>query len=76
MVLGKTLENIKIAEESLSQYELKQHKPCFDEECLGFLDQRKQAKMQWLQDPNQCSVDNLRNVRCEASRHFRKKKTE
>jgi len=25
--------------------ELKQHKPWFDEECLGFLDQRKQAKM-------------------------------
>jgi len=29
---------------------LKQHKPWFDEECLGFLDQRKQAKMQWVQD--------------------------
>jgi hypothetical protein len=53
---------------------LKQHKPCFDEECLGFLDQRKQAKMQWLQDPNQSSVDNLRSVRCETSRRFRKKK--
>ena len=24
-----------------------------------FLDQRKQAKMQWLQDPNQSNVDNL-----------------
>jgi len=39
--------------ESLGLYELKQHKPWFDEKCLGFLDQRKQAKMQWLQDPTQ-----------------------
>jgi len=42
---------------------LKQHKPWFDEECLGFLDQRKQAKMQWVQDPRQSNVDNLNNVR-------------
>jgi hypothetical protein len=35
---------------------LKQHIPWFDEECSRFLDQRKQAKMQWLQDPNQCNV--------------------
>jgi hypothetical protein len=28
--------------------------------------------MQWLQDPNQIKVDNLNNVRDEASRHFRK----
>ena len=30
--------------------------------------------MQWLQDPNQSNVDNLNNVKCEASRHFRGKK--
>jgi len=41
---------------------------------VGFLDQRKQAKMQWVQDPNQSNVDNLNNVRREASRHFRNKK--
>jgi hypothetical protein len=42
-------ENIKTsAKESLGLRELKQHKPWFDEECLGFLDQRKQAKMQWI----------------------------
>jgi len=50
---------------------LKQHKPWFDEECLHFLDQRKQATIQWLQDPNQSNEDNLNNVRHEASRHFR-----
>ena len=35
----------------------------FDEECLGFLDQRKRAKMQWVQDPCQGNVDNLNSVR-------------
>jgi len=53
---------------------LKQNNPCFDEECLGFLDQRKQAKMQWIQDPSQSNVDNTNNVRREVSRHFRNKK--
>jgi len=47
---------------------------CFDEECLGFLDQRKRAKMQWIQDPSQSNVDILNNVRREVSRHFRYKK--
>ena len=46
----------------------------FDEECLGSLDQRKQAKMQWVQDRSQSNVDNLNNLRHEASRHFRNKK--
>jgi hypothetical protein len=41
-----------------------------------FLDQWKQTKMQWLQDPYQSNVDNLNNVRHEASRHFRNKKKE
>jgi len=39
-------EDIKTsAKESLGLQELKQHKPWFDEEYLGFLDQRKRAKM-------------------------------
>jgi hypothetical protein len=38
------------------------------------LDKRKQAKIQWLQNPNQNNEDNLHNVRREASRHFRNKK--
>jgi hypothetical protein len=45
--------NIKIsAKESLGLRKLKRHKPWFDEGCAGFLDQRKQAKMQWIQDPS------------------------
>ena len=53
---------------------MKQHKPWFDEECLHFWDERKQAKLQWVQDPSQRSVDNLNNVRREGSTHFRNKK--
>jgi hypothetical protein len=70
-------ESIKISgKESLGLYERKQHEPWFDEECSKFLDQRKQGKMQWLQNPNQSNVDNLNNVRREASRHFGNKKKE
>jgi len=74
---GNIKENGKTsAKESLGLYALKQHKPWFDEECLCFSDQRKQAKMQWLQDPNQSKVDNLHNLRREANIHFRNKKKE
>jgi uncharacterized protein YaaR (DUF327 family) len=67
-------ENIKIsAKESLGYYELKKHKPWFDEGCPKLLDQRKQAKLQWLQDPSEINGDNLNNVRREASRHFQNK---
>jgi len=68
-------ENIKTsAKENLGLQELKQHKPWFDEECLRFLDQRKQAKMQWIHDPSEGNVDNLNTVRRDASRHFRNKR--
>jgi len=68
-------ENIKnSAKNSLGLYELKQHTPWFHEECLQFLNQRKEDKMQWLPDTNQSNVDNLNIVRCEASRYFRNKK--
>jgi hypothetical protein len=33
------------------------------------LDQRKQAKMQWIQDPNQSNIDDMNNVRRDASRY-------
>jgi len=54
--------------------EFKQKEPWFDEECLGFLDQRKRAKIQWVEDPSQSNADNLNEVRREVSRHFRNKK--
>jgi hypothetical protein len=40
------------------------------------VDQRKQARLQWLQYPSEVNEDNLRKVRWEASRHIRNKKTE
>jgi hypothetical protein len=42
-------ENIKIsAKECVGHCEAKHHKPWFDEECSELVDQRKQAKLQWL----------------------------
>jgi hypothetical protein len=41
-----TRQNIKIStKESLGYYELKKHKPWFNEGCSELLDQRKQAKL-------------------------------
>jgi hypothetical protein len=61
-------ENIKTwAKDSLDLYEMKQHKP-------WLLDQSKQTKMQWLEDPKKNNVYSLNNVRCEARKHFRKKR--
>jgi acid phosphatase class B len=66
--INRAWENIKVntktsAKDSLGLHEVKQHKLWFDEECLVFVDQRKQAKMQWVQDPNRSKVDNLNTVR-------------
>jgi uncharacterized protein YaaR (DUF327 family) len=70
-------ENIKIsARESLGYYELKKHKPWFHKGCSELSDQRIEAKLQWLQDQSETNGDNLKNVRREASRHFRNKKRE
>jgi hypothetical protein len=70
-------ENILIlAKESIRFCESKSYKPRFDEECLKLVDRRKQAKLQWLQDPSVVKEDNLHNVRREASRHFRNRKME
>jgi len=74
-VWENTKEYIKTsAKDCLGLYELKQHKPWFDEECLGSLDQRNQTKMQWVQDPCQSSVHNLNYARRDDGRHFRNKK--
>ena len=77
--VNRTWENIKeniqtSVKESLGLHELKQNKPWFDEECSGFLDQWKRAKLQWIQDPSQSNVDILNTVRREVNRHFGNKK--
>jgi hypothetical protein len=70
-------ENIKIsAKESVGYFEMKRHQSRFDGGCSKLLDHRKQAKLQWLQDPSEINGDNLNNVRREVSRYFRNKKRE
>jgi hypothetical protein len=69
--------NIKIStKERVGLFEVKKHKPWFDEGYPKLLDQRKQAKLQWLQDPSEINGNNLNNVRREASRYFKNKKRE
>jgi hypothetical protein len=41
-----------------------------------FFRSKKQAKVQWVQDPSQSNLDNLNNARRETSRHFRNQKSE
>jgi hypothetical protein len=48
----------------------------FDDECSKLVDQWKQAKLQWLQNPSQINGNNLQNIRCETNRTFRNKKRE
>jgi hypothetical protein len=70
-------ENTKIsANESLGYYELNKHKPWFNAGCSQLLHQRKQAKLQCLQDPSEINGANLNKVTREAGRHFRNKKKE
>jgi hypothetical protein len=79
--INRAWENIKgnmkiSAQESIGLHERKQHKPWFDAKCAEYLEKRKQAKIQWLQNPNQNNGNNLHDVRREASRYFRNKKKE
>jgi hypothetical protein len=70
-------ENIQIsAKVSRDQYKVQKHKPWFNEGCSELLGQRKQANLQWLQEPSEINGDNLNNVRYEVSRHFRNKMKE
>jgi hypothetical protein len=52
------------------------HKPWFKKGCSKLLDQRKLAKLQWLRNQSEINVDNLNNIRREASSQFRNKKRE
>ena len=39
------------------------HKPQFDKERSQFLDEISLTRVQWLQDPNQSDVDNIKTIR-------------
>jgi hypothetical protein len=70
-------ENTKTSAKDNQGYDrLKQNKPWFDNECSKLIDQRKQAKLQWLQNPSQNNGDNTQNLRHETSRIIRNKKKE
>jgi hypothetical protein len=64
------------AKESIGYHRLKYNKPWFDDECSKLIDQRKQAKLQWLQNARQLKGDILQNLKRETSRTFRKKEME
>jgi hypothetical protein len=58
-------ENIKMsAKESLGYFELKKRKSWFDEGCPKLVDQRKRAKLHWLQHLKM-NRDNVNNIRRE-----------
>jgi hypothetical protein len=68
-------ENIKTsAKDNLGHHRLKHNKPWCDDECSKLIDQQKQAKLQWLQNPSKINGDNLKNLRRETSRTFRNEK--
>jgi hypothetical protein len=70
-------ENIKTsAKFNLGYQKLKCNKLWLDDEFSKLIDQRKEAKLQWLQNPSQINEDNLQNLRREISRIFRIKKRE
>jgi hypothetical protein len=54
---GTLLENQNFSKDVLSYSESKHHKPWFDEECSKLVVQRKQAKLQWLQDTGNVNED-------------------
>jgi hypothetical protein len=56
-------ENIKIsAKEGVGYYERKKHKPWFHKGCSELLDQRKQAKLQWLQDLSHVNGEKMQDL--------------
>jgi hypothetical protein len=46
---------------------LKKNKPWFDEGCSKLLDQRKEAKLQWLHDASEINGSYLNNIRRETT---------
>jgi hypothetical protein len=66
--LGKYYTTYQDVKENLGYHRPKHYKPWFDRECSKLIDRRKQAKLQWLQNPSQINEYNLQNLRRETSR--------
>jgi hypothetical protein len=60
--------------ENLKKFGQREYLSLFQKQNSKLVFRRKQAKLQWLQDPGEAGEDDLSNVRWEASRHFRNKK--
>jgi hypothetical protein len=67
-------ENKKFQPMRIGYCELKKHKPWFDQAFSKLVDQRNQARLQWLQEPSEINRDNQKTVRRKASRHFGEKR--
>ena len=62
------------AKEKVGDLETNRNKPWFDQECSQLANKRKQAKLLWLQNPNDQTAEDFSNVRSDICRMFRKKK--
>jgi hypothetical protein len=70
-------ENIKTsAKDNLGYHRLKHNKPWFNDECSKLIDQKTQAKLQWLQNLSQMNGDNHQNLKHETISTFTNKKRE
>jgi hypothetical protein len=79
--INNAWENIRkiiktLSKDNLGYHRLKHNKPWFDDECSKLIDQQKQAKVQWLQNPSQLKGDNLKNLRRETNRTVGREKRE
>jgi hypothetical protein len=63
--LGKLDRITFSAKQRLGYYELQKQESWFDKGCSKLLDQRKQAKLQWLQDSSKVNRDNMNNIKKE-----------
>jgi hypothetical protein len=68
-MLGKILEKTS-AKENLGYHRLTHNKLWFDDECSKLIEQGKQAKLQWLQNPRQINGDNLQNFSLKPAEHL------
>jgi hypothetical protein len=65
---GATSQKAFIFKEGLGYYGLKLYKPCIQNVCPELLGQRKEAKLQWLQNYSYVNGEYLNNLRQEINR--------
>ena len=68
----KIRDSIKVsAKEKVWVFETNRNKPWFDQECSELANKRKQAKLIWLQNPNDQTAEDFRNVRRDTCKMFK-----